>query len=109
MAPTPPLPSIDGAVIDSAELSVLVSRVAAELPALFSDLDPARRKQVDALICVLDDVALRLIVPAPSDLDRTDLSCALADGDDARALSIARRIAVAERARMSAPNWSLFA
>jgi hypothetical protein len=99
--------TIDGGVIDRVELANLVRRVMAVLPGLNDETEDVRRKQLDALAVVLDEVATRLSTDPPRADDRDELATALSGSGD-RALITARRIAAAERRRMASPNWSLF-
>lgn len=101
-------PSIDGGVIDRVELTTLVRRVMAVLPGLSDETEDVRRKQLDALAVVLDEVATRLGTDPPRAEDRDELAASLTGGGDDLALATARRIAAAERRRMAPPNWSLF-
>lgn len=106
MTGLPAADGIDGGVLDTTELAILVRRTAAELPAIFGDADPARRRQIGALVTVLDEVAARLASPGSAG-DLRHLAAAL-DAADPGALAAARRIAAAARARMAPPNWELF-
>lgn len=104
----------DGGVIDDCELGRLVAMSRTQLLVVFGGATAGQRKQLDALAALLDDIARRFSVPPPRPEDREELA-RLLDRDaapgraaPATALTLARRIAAAERARMPAPNWSLF-
>lgn len=103
-----PEPVIDGGVIDDAELAELLRRTAAELRPLFADVDPARRKQLDAVAALLESVALRLTTPMPDPASRRLLADAVQRDDAGAALAAARAVVAVERRRMPSQDWRLF-
>lgn len=107
----PAAKSIDGGIIDVAELAELLRRAAAALPLALTEPEPLRGKQISALVVILEAVAHHLESPPLPDRLRQELASAL--GADAAPASdtvvdAARALAAAERGRWPEPAWELF-
>ena len=98
--------TVDGGLLDTAELADLLAAVATATLGLAHEPASVRGKQLAVLSAVLGDVAGRLGSDPPA--GRDELAERLAAGDDTTALAIARRLIGAELARTEPLDWALF-